>query len=337
MLFLASALTVFLAWLATGLVRGHALRHAMLDIPNARSSHVTPTARGGGVAIVGVYLACVCVLACLRLISVNAAIALVGGGLSIAVIGYVDDRVEVPARIRFVVHLAAALLIILLLGGVAEQSLHTVGLHGLIAGGIVGVLVLTWATNLFNFMDGIDGIAASEAVFVAASGAALYWLRGGDVGLSIAMLALAAAACGFLIWNWPPARIFMGDVGSGFLGFSIGALALAASQRGVVRIEVWAILSGVFLVDATLTLLRRLARGERWFEAHRMHAYQHLASRWKSHRPVTVLVISVNCLWLLPWAYAAAAVPIWAAWYMAAALVPLAIVLLFVGAGSRES
>jgi len=129
----------------------------------------------------------------------------------------------------------------------------------------------------------------------------------------------------------------MGDVGSGFLGFSIGALALAASQRGVVRIEVWAILAGVFLVDATLTLLRRLARGERWFEAHRMHAYQHLASRWKSHRPVTILVICVNCLWLFPWAYAAAVAPVWASWYMAAALVPLAIVLLVVGAGSRES
>jgi Fuc2NAc and GlcNAc transferase len=336
MLLFATGLTVFLAWLATGFVRRHALRNAMLDIPNTRSSHVTPTARGGGLAIVGVFLACVCLLAFSRILNVNIAIALVGGGVFIALIGYVDDRMEVPARIRFVVHLGASVLIVSLVGGVTEQSLRTLGLHGAVAGGIVGVLVLSWATNLFNFMDGIDGIAASEAIFVATAGAGLNWAHGGDAGLSVSMLALAAATLGFLIWNWPPARIFMGDVGSGFLGFSLGTLALAASQRGVVSIEVWAILAGVFLVDATLTLIRRLARGDRWFEAHKMHGYQRLASRWQSHLPVTILVISVNLFWLLPWAYVAAKVPASAAWCMAAALVPLGIVLLAIGAGKRE-
>lgn len=336
MLFFFAALTVFSAWLATGFVRRHALRHAMLDIPNTRSSHVIPTARGGGLAIVGVFLVCVLLLASLRVLKFNVAIALVAGGVAIAAIGYMDDRMAVPARIRFVVHLAAAVVIVLLVGGVTDHSLRTVGLHGVVAGGIIGVLVLSWATNLFNFMDGIDGIAASEAVFVATAGAGLHWQHGGDVGLSVSMLALAAATLGFLIWNWPPARIFMGDVGSGFLGFSLAALGLAASQQGVVSMEVWAILAGVFLVDATLTLVRRVARGDRWFEAHRMHGYQRLASRWKAHLPVTVLVIVINLFWLLPWAYVAASIPARAHWCMAAALIPLSFVLLASGAGSRE-
>jgi Fuc2NAc and GlcNAc transferase len=337
MLVVGISLTVFLAWLATGYVRRHALRNAMLDIPNTRSSHVTPTPRGGGLAIVGVFTACICLFASRGMLDVNIAIAFVGGGIAVALIGYLDDRTAVPAGIRFSVHLAAATLTVFMVGGVTDHSLRVLGLHGAVVGGVVGVLVLSWATNLFNFMDGIDGIAASEAIFIAVAGAGLNWLHGGDAALSVSMLALAATTLGFLIWNWPPARIFMGDVGSGFLGFSLGSFGLAVSQREVVSIEVWAILAGVFLVDATLTLARRLARGERWYEAHRLHAYQRLASRWKAHLPVTVLVILVNILWLLPWAYVAAESPAYALWCVAAALIPIGIVVLFLGAGGRDS
>jgi Fuc2NAc and GlcNAc transferase len=147
---------------------------------------------------------------------------------------------------------------------------------------------------------------------------------------------LAAATLGFLVWNWPPASIFMGDVGSGFLGFTLAVLGLVASRHSVARIEVWMILSGVFVVDATVTLLRRLVRGDRWFEAHRQHAYQYLASRWKKHLPVTILVCAINLFWLFPWAWIAALYPAYAMWCALAALAPLVIIALLLGAG-RES
>jgi Fuc2NAc and GlcNAc transferase len=149
------------------------------------------------------------------------------------------------------------------------------------------------------------------------------------------MMALGAATLGFLVLNWPPARIFMGDVGSGFLGFSLTVLALAASRHGAVRIEVWAILSGVFLADATVTLLVRIVRGDRWIEAHRLHAYQILSRRWQAHLPTTVLVIAIDLLWLFPWAWIAAIFPDRAMLSLMAALLPLMMAAFLIGAGRK--
>jgi Fuc2NAc and GlcNAc transferase len=269
-------------------------------------------------------------------LQLNLAAVLFGGGGAVAATGYLDDRKTLPASIRFCVHLIAATLAVMVLGGVSEQTLRNIGLHGIWAGSLLGVMALTWSTNLFNFMDGIDGIAGSEAVFVAGAGALLNWRYGGDGGLTSAMVVLAAAALGFLIWNWPPARIFMGDVGSGFLGFTLAVLGLAASQRSAARIEVWLILSGVFMVDATITLLTRLVRGDRWFEAHRQHAYQNLASRWNAHLPVTVLVIVINLFWLFPWAWIATLYPTRAMLCATAALGPLAVIASLLGAGRQR-
>jgi Fuc2NAc and GlcNAc transferase len=227
----ALLLTAFAAWASTGLVRRHALQHAMLDIPNPRSSHDVPTARGGGLAIVFTFVLCLLLLLFLRLLDINTVAALVAGGGAVAVVGYLDDRNVLRARVRFGVHLIAAIWVVGLVGGLADHSLRIFGLHGIVAGSVIAILALAWMTNLFNFMDGIDGIAASEAVFIAAAGAWLGWRQGADIGMTMALLSLAGATAGFLIWNWPPARIFMGDVGSGFLGFSLAALALAASRR----------------------------------------------------------------------------------------------------------
>jgi Fuc2NAc and GlcNAc transferase len=327
--------TFLFAWFATALVRRHALRNAILDVPNVRSSHVTPTPRGGGLAIVIAFLGALAFLVSVGLLQPSLAFVLAAGGGAVALTGYLDDRKTLPASIRICVHIVAAILAVMVLGGITEQTLRTVGLHGIWAGGLLGLLVLAWSTNLFNFMDGIDGIAASEAVFVAGAGALLNWRYGGDSGLTAAMVVLAAATLGFLVWNWPPARIFMGDVGSGFLGFTLAVIALAASRHSVARIEVWMILSGVFVVDATVTLLTRVVRGDRWFEAHRQHAYQHLASRWKAHMPVTALVIVINLLWLFPWAWIAALYPADATSCAIAALVPLAVVASLLGAGRQ--
>src|SRR5262249_9300862 len=134
----------------------------------------------------------------------------------------------------------------------------------------------------------------------------------------------------------PPARIFMGDVGSGFLGFTLAVLALAASRRGAAFLEAWVILGGGFLVDATVTLLRRMGRGDRWFEGARSPAYQEIAVRWRAHWPVTAAVVAIDVLWLFPWAWAAASRPERAGWFVLVALAPLLAAAVAAGAGGRE-
>ncbi|MEA3108212.1 MAG: glycosyltransferase WbpL [Gammaproteobacteria bacterium] len=297
---------------------------------------MTPTPRGGGLAVVLAFMGAVAFLVSAGFLQRNLAFVLAAGGGAVALTGYLDDRKTLPASIRICVHIIAAILAVMVLGGITEQTLRNMGLHGAWAGGLLGLMALTWSTNLFNFMDGIDGMAGSEAVFVAAAGALLNWRYGGDSGLTAAMLVLAAATLGFLIWNWPPASIFMGDVGSGFLGFTLGVLGLAASRYSVARIEVWVILNGVFIVDATVTLLTRIMRGDRWFEAHRQHAYQKLASRWKAHLPVTVLVITINLIWLFPWAWIAVLYPARALLCAIAALFPLIVFTSLFGAGRQS-
>jgi Fuc2NAc and GlcNAc transferase len=185
-------------------------------------------------------------------------------------------------------------------------------------------------------MDGIDGIAASEAIFVTGAAAALALGAGRLSGATGVELVTAAACAGFAAWNWPPARIFMGDVGSGYLGFLIGVLAVAEARENPVALWIWLILGGVFFVDATVTLVRRLVRRERVSQAHRSHAYQWLARRWKSHKKVTLGVTAVNVLWLLPCCYFAVQNPRLAAATALLALIPVAIAALLAGAGRRE-
>jgi Fuc2NAc and GlcNAc transferase len=333
----AAILAFVFAWIGTGFARRYALRNAIMDIPNVRSSHATPTPRGGGLAIVLAFMSALVFLVCVGKLQLGIASVLAAGGGVIALTGYLDDHKALPASIRMCVHISAAALAVIVVGGISQSTLNHIGLHGFWLGSLLGLITLAWFTNLFNFMDGIDGIAGSEAVFVAGAGALLNWRYGGDGGLTVAMLVLAAASLGFLVWNWPPARIFMGDVGSGFLGFTLAVLGLAASRRSAVPLEVWAILSGVFFVDATVTLITRMIRGDRWLEAHRLHAYQALASRWRAHLPVTILVIAINVLWLFPWAWVAANYPTRAMLCVAAALTPLVIAALLMGAGRKSA
>jgi Fuc2NAc and GlcNAc transferase len=319
-----------------GFVRRHALERNIVDLPNVRSSHTVPTPRSGGIAIVVSFMAALCALSSSGLVDTKTAFTLIAAGCAIAGIGYLDDRRQLTARSRLSVHLVAAVFVIALVGGFPERELARWGLSEFWVGSVFAVLVLTWGTNLFNFMDGIDGIAGSESIFVSAAAAWLNWRSCGDSGTTAAMLSLSAASLGCLVWNWPPARIFMGDVGSGFLGFMVTALVIIATQRGSIRIEVLPILGGVFLVDATITLLRRLLRGDRWLEPHRTHAYQHLARRLGSHERVTLIVIVINLSWLLPWAYVANRFPDNARICLAAALSPLVVFALLAGAGRRE-
>jgi Fuc2NAc and GlcNAc transferase len=199
----------------------------------------------------------------------------------------------------------------------------------------LAVLGVVWVLNLFNFMDGIDGMATGEALFVAGAGALLAFL-GGNSGVAYAAWIFAWSCAGFLYWNWPPARVFLGDVGSGYLGYVVIVLALADAQDRPVAIWEWLILGALFVADSTLTLLRRLFRGERVYEAHRQHAYQRLSRHWGSHLSVTALVLAVGVVWLLPGAMLAAAWPASAIAIAVVAVLPLVLGSWLLGAGQRR-
>jgi Fuc2NAc and GlcNAc transferase len=222
-------------------------------------------------------------------------LALLVGGVLVAAVGWLDDRYRLAAWVRAAVHGIAAVWAVWCLGGMPSVRIgfDTVWLGWV--GSMLAVVGLVWLTNLYNFMDGIDGLAGGEAVTVGLIGGGLAAATGAD-GLALAATSLAAAAGGFLVFNWPPATIFMGDVGSGLLGFAFGVIALASERTDSVPLMVWMLLLGVFIVDATATLIARLMKRERWYEAHRSHAYQRAVQAGASHRQVTVAIVGLNTL-----------------------------------------
>ena len=297
-------MVVGLSLFMTGTLRRYALARSLMDIPNARSSHSVPTPRGGGVAIVVSFLLALPLMAGMGFIAWPLAWALLGAGTGIAVLGFLDDHGHIAARWRLLGHFAAAIWALFWLGG-----LPTVAMFGFTFdlgwfGHALAAVYLVWLLNLYNFMDGIDGIASVEAICVCLGGALLYVLLGfagsAQPTAWVTPVLLAAAVAGFLFWNFPPARIFMGDAGSGFLGITLGVLSLQAAWLAPQLLWSWLILLGVFIVDATFTLLRRLVRGDKVYEAHRSHAYQYASRRFGRHLPVTLVVGGINILWLLP-------------------------------------
>lgn len=261
----------------------------MLDIPNERSSHVTPTPRGGGLAIVlcfiifGIYL--------------KVDIALVTTAGLIAALGFIDDKVNVSGKIRLAIHFSISILFILLtmnFYGITDNVFLIILLFTFLT------LFLVWNLNLFNFMDGIDGIASVQAITVSISYLTLIYFFHNDDSLIATLLSLIASTAGFLILNYPPAKIFLGDVGSAFLGFVLASTCILASQIDTNLFYVWIILMGVFITDATYTLFIRLIKRHSIFSAHRTHTYQKASIIFKSHKVVTNYVAMINIFWLLP-------------------------------------
>ena len=317
----------------TGLVRRSALATGRLDIPNARSSHTTPTPRGGGLAIVVTALLGGIALTWLGALSAAAAAGALVGGALVAGVGYLDDVRGMRALTRFCVHVAAAVTATAwLLTNPATPFFADIPQWLSV---IVLVIAIAWSVNLFNFMDGIDGIAASQSAFMA--GAAALLAAGASSGWSELAIVAAGASAGFLLWNWPPAKIFMGDVGSGFLGFWLAILAIDMHAAGVLPIWTSLILGSSFVADASITLLRRVLRGERWYEAHRSHAYQILSRRWQSHLRVIVALWILNVAVILPLAYVSVVQPRCGVAIACSLLAVLAVAYALIGAGRSSS
>jgi Fuc2NAc and GlcNAc transferase len=281
----------FAAAIGVGKYRAWAERHAILDIPNDRSSHTRPIPRGGGLAIAVIAPSAVMLASALEGEALPA--GYVASVLAIATIGFVDDLRSVPAGLRFVVYAVAAALFVLSEGRFTE--LWAPG--GPVSLGTFGfLLTFLWVvglTNAYNFMDGIDGIAGLQAVVAATA-----WIVIGLVAASDSVTALGAAiagaSAGFIVYNWSPARIFMGDVGSATLGFSFAALPViyaggsAGGSAGDIPL-VGFLVVWPFVLDAAFTLLRRLARRENVLAPHRTHLYQRLVIAGWSHSAVALV------------------------------------------------
>ena len=294
----------FLSLAGTWFFIGAARRRNLLDIPNQRSSHSTPIPRGGGLVFSSLFL----LLVLFRLLFCpgqddQLLIALLAGGVIVAGTGWLDDTRGLSPKVRLGAHFFAVAAALAILGGFPSLYLGFATVPLGIFGSIVALVGGVWMINLYNFMDGIDGLAAGEAVIVSF---AAYFMTSwaGDAEVSFLLLMLAAFVGGFLFWNWHPARIFMGDSGSCFLGFVFAVFAIAGERAGTAPALVWAVLLSVFTVDATLTLLKRARQKKDLAVAHREHLYQQVATPGRSHEKTTALFLAATVLvCLLAWLF----------------------------------
>ncbi|WP_223529817.1 MraY family glycosyltransferase [Pseudomonas sp. BF-B-26] len=295
------AAVFIVSWGLTFVLRRYALAKSLMDIPNERSSHVVPTPRGGGVAIVVSFVLALPALYGFGLLEFNLFYGLLGSGLLVALIGFADDHGHIAARWRLLGHFVAAVWALCWMGGMAPVSMFGMGIQLGWVGSVLAAIYLVWMLNLYNFMDGIDGIASVQAIFVCLAGCVISLMAGNQSVLFVSLF-LSSAVAGFLLWNFPPARIFMGDAGSGFLGMVLGVLSLYVAWSNSALMWGWLILLAVFTVDSTVTLLRRLVRGEKIYQAHRSHAYQYASRHFASHKVVTLGVTCINVFWVFPMA-----------------------------------
>jgi len=295
--------------LLTRLVLWYAHKAEIFDVPNQRSSHDQPTPRGGGLSIVITVLAMVGWLWYENMISQELARTLLVGGGLLAVVGWQDDIHKSRAHWRLLIHFFVAAWALFWLGGFEQFVFGGVVISLGWVGSIFAAVGIAWMINLYNFMDGIDGLAASEGGFVAGVGGIMLILVGAP-GLASISFSLSAACLGFLVWNWSPAKIFMGDVSSGFIGFVFAVLMIEGERRGVLSLWVWVTLLALFIGDSTYTLIRRVILKEQWYAAHRSHAYQQQAAV-KGHKRVVTTMQLMNFLWLLPFVLLEYLFPVW--------------------------
>lgn len=284
-------ITILAAYGGVWAILSWTTRREVLDIPNDRSSHVTPTPRGGGLVMVVLTLAGVVVFGILNggLRSLGWYIA---GGAVIAIVSWFDDLQDLPSVLRFAVHGVGAIFAVIGFGYWQTLSLPFLGHLDL---GWMGMAVtFVWIvglTNAFNFMDGIDGIAGSQAVVAGLTWLIFGWWTAQPV-IVVMGLMISCSSLGFLVHNWSPARIFMGDVSSAFLGFTFAVLPLIAARNENLQNR-WALATVLvmwpFVFDTTLTLIRRLLRGENILRAHRSHLYQRLVIVGMTHARATLI------------------------------------------------
>ena len=329
------AMAAFFGYLGTRLVERLAPQLGLVKPPNERSSHTRPTPRGGGIAIAVITVGSA---ACLALLGAPGFWVVAGLILAIGLLGFTDDLMDLSPALRFPVQIIVFVALVWAMGALPAIALpFGLEMSGLPLGIVVTIIGLWWL-NLFNFMDGIDGIAGTHAILVLLGAVIIWAIQDADAAQApVFWLALATtgATAGFLVRNWPPARIFMGDAGSNALALAVFAIALATLGAGQIGYQAWLILPAAFVVDATVTLLRRTARGERPWRAHRSHAYQQLSRAW-GHKRTTIAYCLLTAAWSFPLALAAQLWPGIAWPLVLVAYAPLIVFCLWAGAGQES-
>lgn len=271
----------------------YAIKKNILAVPGSRTLHENKIPRGGGIIFSLLFVFGITTLFLLDITSFEVLMVLGVGGFVAAIFGFFDDVVDISEGYKLTFQFLLAIWVIYWFDSdiLVEWAPYWVSLF-------ITAFLLVWMINLYNFMDGIDGMAISGTLFISIAAAILSLVSGG-LELSIIFFLMVASSFGFVIYNWPPARIFMGDSGSIFLGYCFGALVLKSSTNGDISIWIWIIIFSYFVVDTTITLLLRIVIVRRYLP-HRSHAYQNLARIWKSHAKVTGLVVLYYFIWILP-------------------------------------
>ncbi|MBI4433259.1 glycosyltransferase family 4 protein [Candidatus Uhrbacteria bacterium] len=290
----ALVLVFAFATMLTWMIHLLAVRKRWLDVPNQRSGHHEPTPNSGGIAFATPFLLALLYLGMLGF-HTNLMWALVGGGTLVAGIGWIDDRWSLPARYRFVAYAIASAWALWWMGGMPTLRVGIATLALGFGGTVLAFVAILWMANLMNFMDGIDGLVGAKTVVVGSVLGVLLF-QSGQVMYAFILWLLVASTMGFLIWNWHPAKIFMGDTGAVLLGFVFGVLAIASERAAAVPALIWWIMFGLFFADASWTTLRRMLRGYHFYEGHRQFSFHRAVLRGHTHAQVTVGILA----WTVP-------------------------------------
>lgn len=280
-------LLFFLAFFLTYFIKNYAIKKSLIAVVNERSSHSVPTPHGGGIAIAFTWFIGLLYLYFIGEMESNLFYSLLFGAV-ISIVSFFDDIYELSPKLRLLVQATVAIFGLYSLGGFETLTFGIFDISNSILTNIFAFFMIIWFINLYNFLDGINGYAGSQAVFLALAGFVLF---GGNH-----FLVLAMAVLGFLYWNWNKAKIFMGDVGSTLLGYNIAIFTIYYANQEPTNFWIWIILFGVYWFDATLTLIRRKLNKEKLSQAHKKHAYQRLTQSGWSHYKVTNYSIGLNII-----------------------------------------
>jgi UDP-N-acetylmuramyl pentapeptide phosphotransferase/UDP-N-acetylglucosamine-1-phosphate transferase len=280
---------LLISYTGTYLVRKIALHKQILDIPNLRSSHTQPTPRGGGMAIVAAWYTGIFMLYYFKIIESELFFALISGFV-LAFVSFLDDVITLQPWIRILFQFITVVCGLYFIDGLKILYINDFKIEMPFAVNLIIIVGAVWFINLYNFLDGIDGYASVEAIAIAAG---LYMITG-----NLVLLILIFSVLGFLIWNWPKAKIFMGDIGSTQLGYIFVILSIYFNNNLEFNFIGFLILGSLFWFDATITLYRRWRNHEKLSEAHKKHVYQRINQYGYSHQKTIIISIFINLIFI---------------------------------------
>ncbi len=278
------------SFILTWIIKNWAIKRNIIDIPNHRSSHSIPTPRGGGLSFFIVWIVSISILYFFNILTLKLLVALLLV-VPIGIVSIIDDIISLPPVTRLIIQALCAVIVVFYLGGLQNIDLGFIKINSSFLLNIFLIIGVIWFINLYNFLDGIDAYASIEAISIALG---MFLLTKEPL-----YLLLISTVAGFLYWNWPKAKIFMGDVGSTMLGFTLIVLSIYSNNHQSANIIYWLTLSSLFWFDASITIIRRKLNRENISQPHKKHAYQRITQAGYSHKKTAVFSIIINLTFIL--------------------------------------